>query len=71
MMGAKTLESQIAVGTVKVAGDVSILKKFGSTMVEFDPRFEIIPGTKPPRGPTLNVPIHLTWFRVNRLPDSV
>jgi len=48
MMGAKTLESQIAVGTVKVAGDVSILKKFGSTMVEFDPRFEIIPGTKPP-----------------------
>jgi alkyl sulfatase BDS1-like metallo-beta-lactamase superfamily hydrolase len=46
MMGAKTLEAQIADGTCTVAGDVSILKKLASTMVEFDPRFEVMPGTK-------------------------
>ena len=46
MMGAKTLEAQIADGTAKVAGDVGILKKLAATMVDFDPRFEIMPGTK-------------------------
>ncbi|MBL8883134.1 MAG: MBL fold metallo-hydrolase [Hyphomicrobium sp.] len=46
MMGAKTLETQIAEGTAKVEGDVSILKKLAATMVDFDPRFEIMPGTK-------------------------
>jgi len=46
MMGAKTLEAQIADGTAKVEGDVSILKQLASIMVEFDPRFEIMPGTK-------------------------
>lgn len=46
MMGAKTLEAQIADGTAKVSGDVSVLKKLASTMVDFDPRFEIMPGTK-------------------------
>lgn len=46
MMGAKTLEAQIMGGTAKVSGDVSILKKLASTMIDFDPRFEIMPGTK-------------------------
>ena len=46
MMGAKTMEAQIADGTAKIAGDASILKKLASTMVDFDPRFEIMPGTK-------------------------
>jgi alkyl sulfatase BDS1-like metallo-beta-lactamase superfamily hydrolase len=46
MMGAKTLEAQIADGTAKIEGDASILKQLASTMVEFDPRFEIMPGTK-------------------------
>jgi len=46
MMGAKPLEQQIVDGTAKVEGDVSILKKLASTMIEFDPRFEIMPGTK-------------------------
>ena len=46
MMGAKPLEAQIADGTAKVAGDVGILKKLAATMVDFDPRFEIMPGTK-------------------------
>jgi len=46
MMGAKTLEAQIAEGTAKVQGDASVLQKLASTMVDFDPRFEIMPGTK-------------------------
>src|SRR6516162_8199953 len=46
MMGAKTLEAQIKDGTAKVQGDVSILQKLASTMIDFDPRFEIMPGTK-------------------------
>jgi alkyl sulfatase BDS1-like metallo-beta-lactamase superfamily hydrolase len=46
MMGKKTLEAQIADGTAKVDGDTNILKQLASTMVDFDPRFEIMPGTK-------------------------
>jgi alkyl sulfatase BDS1-like metallo-beta-lactamase superfamily hydrolase len=46
MMGAKTLEAQIADGAAKVEGDAGILKQLASTMVDFDPRFEIMPGTK-------------------------
>ena len=46
MTGAKTLETQIVDGTAKVQGDASILKQLASTMVDFDPRFEIMPGTK-------------------------
>jgi alkyl sulfatase BDS1-like metallo-beta-lactamase superfamily hydrolase len=49
MMGAKTLEAQIADGTAKVDGDVGVLGQLAATMVDFDPRFEIMPGT---RGPT-------------------
>jgi alkyl sulfatase BDS1-like metallo-beta-lactamase superfamily hydrolase len=45
MIRAKTLESQIADGTAKVQGDASVLQKFAATMVDFDPRFEIMPGT--------------------------
>ena len=39
------LEKQIADGKAKVEGDVSILAKLASTMVDFDPLFEILPGT--------------------------
>src|SRR5262249_21716152 len=46
MTGAKTLEAQIKDGTAGVQGDASILQKLASTMVDFDPRFEIMPGTK-------------------------
>jgi alkyl sulfatase BDS1-like metallo-beta-lactamase superfamily hydrolase len=46
MMGLKTLESQIAEGTARVEGDVTILGKLAAAMVDFDPRFEIMPGTK-------------------------
>ena len=33
-------------GTAKVQGDVTVLAKLASTMVDFDPRFEVLPGTK-------------------------
>ena len=46
MMGARTLEAQIKGGTAKVKGNAAILKQLASTMVDFDPRFEIMPGTK-------------------------
>ena len=46
MMGKKTLEAQIADGTAKVEGDAGVLKQLASTMVDFEPRFEIMPGTK-------------------------
>ncbi|MDP4003260.1 alkyl/aryl-sulfatase [Methylobacterium sp. NEAU K] len=46
MVGAKTLEAQIADGTAQVQGDASILTRLAATMVDFDPRFEILPGTK-------------------------
>lgn len=46
MTGARTLEEQIADGTAKVEGDASVLQKLAVTMIDFDPRFEIMPGTK-------------------------
>jgi alkyl sulfatase BDS1-like metallo-beta-lactamase superfamily hydrolase len=46
MMGAKSLEDQIKDGTAKVEGDPAILAKLAATMVDFDPRFEVMPGTK-------------------------
>ncbi len=45
MMGAVELEKQIADGKAKIEGDASILAKLASTMVDFDPLFEILPGT--------------------------
>lgn len=33
-------------GTAKLEGDVGLLMKLAATMVDFDPRFEILPGTK-------------------------
>ena len=46
MIGAKTLEAQIEDGTAKAQGDARILRQLASTMADFDPRFEIMPGTK-------------------------
>ena len=46
MAGIKTLEAQIASGAMKLDGDASLLTKLASTMVDFDPRFQIMPGTK-------------------------
>lgn len=51
MMGARTLEAQIADGTARVASDLSILARLAATMVDFDPRFEVMPGTAAAREP--------------------
>ena len=51
MMGAKPLADQIADGTATVEGDLGILEQLASTMVVFDPRFEIMPGTRGPDTP--------------------
>jgi alkyl sulfatase BDS1-like metallo-beta-lactamase superfamily hydrolase len=45
MAGTKTLKAQIADGTAKVEGNTEVLDKLASTMVVFDPGFEIMPGT--------------------------
>ncbi|MDJ0858296.1 MAG: alkyl sulfatase dimerization domain-containing protein [Dinoroseobacter sp.] len=45
MGGEVTLDDQIADGTATVDGDVSVLAQLASTMVDFDPLFEILPGT--------------------------
>ncbi len=45
MMGRKPFAAQIKDGTAKAEGDLSVLTKLAATMVEFDPRFEILPGT--------------------------
>jgi hypothetical protein len=46
MMGAKTLEGQIADGTAKVEGDPEVIGQLASTLAVFTPDFEILPGTK-------------------------
>jgi alkyl sulfatase BDS1-like metallo-beta-lactamase superfamily hydrolase len=46
--GAKSLQDQIADGSAQAVGDVTVLKRLASTMVRFDPGFEILPGTKGP-----------------------
>jgi alkyl sulfatase BDS1-like metallo-beta-lactamase superfamily hydrolase len=46
MMGAKPLSTQIEDGTAKVKGNTEILGQLASALAVFDPRFEIMPGTK-------------------------
>ena len=45
-MGVNTLAAQIEDGTTRAEGNTRILEQLGSTMLVFDPRFEIMPGTK-------------------------
>jgi alkyl sulfatase BDS1-like metallo-beta-lactamase superfamily hydrolase len=47
MAGQKTLEAQLADGTARVQGDVSVLTRLAALMVDFDPRFEVLPATRP------------------------
>jgi alkyl sulfatase BDS1-like metallo-beta-lactamase superfamily hydrolase len=46
MAGAKTLDAQIADGTAKVEGNAGLLAQLAALMVSFDPRFQVLPGTK-------------------------
>ena len=46
MMGKKTLEAQAVAGKAKLEGNPKVLAQLGSTMVDFEVLFEILPGTK-------------------------
>jgi alkyl sulfatase BDS1-like metallo-beta-lactamase superfamily hydrolase len=46
MAGKKSLQAQIDDGTAKAEGNSEIIKQLASTLTVFDPRFEILPGTK-------------------------
>jgi alkyl sulfatase BDS1-like metallo-beta-lactamase superfamily hydrolase len=54
MMGVKTLDDMIADGTAKTKGDKSIIEKLKSTLIHFEMRFEILPGTVPVGDQQLN-----------------
>lgn len=45
MAGEVTFETLLGDGRAKAEGDIAVLGQLGALMVEFDPRFEIIPGT--------------------------
>ena len=47
MMGVKTMEEMIDNGTAKIQGDKSVIEKLKSTLIHFELRFEILPGTVP------------------------
>jgi len=51
MGGVTPLVTMIENGTAKVEGDVGVLAQLASAMVVFDPRFEIMPGTRGPETP--------------------
>ncbi len=45
IMGQTTLAAQLTSGAGEVEGDISVLQQLASVLVEFDPVFEIMPGT--------------------------
>jgi alkyl sulfatase BDS1-like metallo-beta-lactamase superfamily hydrolase len=64
MMGVKPLMAQLEDGTASYEGDLGVLKRLASAMVDFDLFFEVLPGTKrPAAAPDLND------FEVGPLPD--
>ncbi|MDT8427794.1 MAG: alkyl sulfatase dimerization domain-containing protein, partial [Pseudomonadales bacterium] len=46
IMGQATLASQLAAGQGRVEGDVAVLQQLASVLVEFDPAFVVMPGTR-------------------------
>ena len=46
MMQQTTLAGQIKVGKAELDGNALVLARFASTLVEFDPLFEMMPGTR-------------------------
>jgi alkyl sulfatase BDS1-like metallo-beta-lactamase superfamily hydrolase len=46
MMQQTTLAGQIRAGKAELDGSAMVLARFGSTLVEFDPLFEMMPGTQ-------------------------
>jgi hypothetical protein len=54
MAGEAQFETLLADGRATAEGDVAVLGQLAALMVEFDPRFPIMPGTGPrvAEGPT-------------------
>jgi alkyl sulfatase BDS1-like metallo-beta-lactamase superfamily hydrolase len=48
MMRQATFASQVAAGRAKLDGNPQVLEQLAGCLVEFDPFFEIMPGTKVP-----------------------
>ncbi len=48
MAGEKTLDEQLADGTATLDGDATMLGVLAQAMVDFDPFFEVLPGTRDP-----------------------
>ncbi|MEX2334989.1 MAG: alkyl sulfatase C-terminal domain-containing protein, partial [Pseudohongiella sp.] len=46
IMGQATLASQLTSGRGQVTGNAAVLQQLASVLVEFDPVFEIMPGTR-------------------------
>ena len=46
MAGEASFEALLADGRASFEGDIGVLGQLAALMVEFDPRFEIMPGTK-------------------------
>ncbi len=49
MAGEKTLDEQLADGTATLDGDATMLGVLAQAMVDFDPFFEVLPGTRDPK----------------------
>ena len=54
MMGTSSFEALISAGKATTTGDVSILATLAGLMVEFDPLFEVMPGTAPAARPDVS-----------------
>ncbi|WP_217354426.1 MULTISPECIES: alkyl/aryl-sulfatase [unclassified Ruegeria] len=46
LAGEKSFEQHIAEGSAQITGDPSILKTLASLLVDFDPKYEVFPGTR-------------------------
>jgi len=46
VMGLVSLDAQVEAGKAQVSGDTAVFNQLLSTMISFDPLFEIMPGTK-------------------------
>jgi linear primary-alkylsulfatase len=51
MIGAAKLVDKVKSGKAKLEGNIQVLEQLKSTLVAFDPFFEILPGTKPATAP--------------------
>jgi alkyl sulfatase BDS1-like metallo-beta-lactamase superfamily hydrolase len=46
MMQLTTFAAQLQAGKAKLSGNPLVLQQLGATLVQFDPMFEMMPGTR-------------------------